>query len=461
MAVASINHNGLGGNGSFPGLTGVGSVAASKGSASPASVVAPTTSNSLLPEFWRPYSPTSIFKAQAANTNQPQTGPAPSVDWRQKMSQNRNYLTLSEEDKQRIDGLAAHFPNQTPQLQELLDSQRLTLKNPQSGSVLEQLVRYQEGDVPPGFDKRQGFADLTSVLAEPGKIKQADASACAQTTIEYIHARSYPADYARVMVDLLSKGKTQLASGDNMALNPTGIPDDHRGRTSTSRVYQASLSDMANGDVLGYDGRSGFHPKGQQKVVEIDNLSQLDAAGKPMHYGVDQEKMEFVEPSKLYPFRAVERIKIDGQERRVYADSLEFVKHGGLSENEALRALEAVTGQGMKVHRAGEVTGWGALDWMYSRNSKRKALEETLQKDLQRGVPLYVTLAWDATPQARDSFHALALEKIENGRVYLRNPWGDGDQGAGDRRVENSKTGQVSLPLEEFHQRYSSHIGPA
>jgi hypothetical protein len=85
-----------------------------------------------------------------------------------------------------------------------------------------------------------------------------------------------------------------------------------------------------------------------------------------------------------------------------------------------------------------------------------------VKSDLKEGnVPVLVNLRWGG----RNSAHAIQVEKIENGRVYFRNPWGGNipgvQPGVGNtghipgpggplRRVEDGQNGIESMSVEVF-----------
>ena len=115
---------------------------------------------------------------------------------------------------------------------------------------------------------------------------------------------------------------------------------------------------------------------------------------------------------------------------------------GGLTDVEEAAVLRALNGKNFSVHSGN--------------------LIDRVQADLKAGhVPVMVNLRWGG----RRTGHAIQVEKIENGRVYFRNPWGGNIPGVqrgvgntGDipgpggpiRRVEDGPNGIESMSVENF-----------
>jgi hypothetical protein len=87
-------------------------------------------------------------------------------------------------------------------------------------------------------------------------------------------------------------------------------------------------------------------------------------------------------------------------------------------------------------------------------NDDGKDFMKQIQDDLNNGKrPISASVAWGT------GGHAVEIEKIENGRVYFRNPWGQGvgpngpsQKNGPPRNVENSNTGEESMTIEEFQK---------
>lgn len=107
------------------------------------------------------------------------------------------------------------------------------------------------------------------------------------------------------------------------------------------------------------------------------------------------------------------------------------IKYGGLTSGDQEKAMKALFGTGVVV-----------------RNSKNTIVKELKNR---AGQLTYVTLEWGS------GSHAVVADKIENGRVYFRNPWGSyaatgSEQKNPTRRIEDSSLGLESMTLAEFEK---------
>lgn len=366
---------------------------------------------------------------------------------------------LSDKAKAQYKKLVEKYPQSGQDLQKLLESRKLTAKDGKGTSVLEHLSRLEEklGEKKIGKDV---MASLVKQLVDPEQIRQGSYSICAQTSIEYIHARDNPADYSRIVVDLVTQGASSLKDGERLTLNPSGLQDDASGRSATSRIFQSSISDFANGDELGYDNATQFHGKPGQKIVEVDRLGK---DGKWEHFGLYWDQLEVVDPKSPKVGREMVTIKTpDGQQRQVYADTVSPAKHGGLNNAEALKALQALTGEKLRVHSKGEYTGVRLIDSLLPESWGRESLESAIKRNIQDKRTTYVAMNWSKDPATGHSSHALAVVDIRDGYVYLRNPWGSGEQGQADgpKREVLDQEGNIRMTLEEFHQRVQFVVEP-
>lgn len=138
-------------------------------------------------------------------------------------------------------------PVATVQLAQLASSGVLQSKDQNGDTTLSHLHQLAHEPIAQGIDRAQAMRELMANLAQPGEIRQNNRGTCAITSIEYIHDKTHPADYARVVTGLLSKnGTTNLANGECIERNASGTLADDSQRTSVDRVYQSSLSGFAS-----------------------------------------------------------------------------------------------------------------------------------------------------------------------------------------------------------------------
>lgn len=84
--------------------------------------------------------------------------------------------------------------------------------------------------------------------------------------------------------------------------------------------------------------------------------------------------------------------------------------------------------------------------------------EAELRQLLQQGYPVQVVLSW-----GENSSHALALEGMDAGQVFLRNPWGDGDVGQGGDNVPERTVGpggHIAMSKNDFFSRLLQYSRP-
>lgn len=63
-------------------------------------------------------------------------------------------------------------------------------------------------------------------------------------------------------------------------------------------------------------------------------------------------------------------------------------------------------------------------------------------------------MRWDITGSTQHGYHALLVTKVENGQVYMRNPWGSGDNSGtaayGPPREVLDNQGSIRLAQVDF-----------
>jgi hypothetical protein len=235
---------------------------------------------------------------------------------------------------------------------------------------------------------------LVVELANPGVIRQGNKGTCAATTVQYYMALNHPAEYVRVAKELLTQGQTTTASGVVYRRDDTSIArDDNSVRMPLDRIVQVAFMDQdnANGRVLG-----GY-----------DNALDLQSDGK----------------------------------RGMYMAS-------------TVRILQELTAGSQGTFNLLESDwNWDGSQWQPDPASKQPLLDG-IQRSLARGVESPVGLRWNTTGSTIHSYHALLVTKVQDGQVYLRNPWGGGDgmntARLGPPREVLDASGNIRMTLAEF-----------
>ena len=98
------------------------------------------------------------------------------------------------------------------------------------------------------IDKKQVLSDLVDEVGVPYKfINQNNRGTCAATSISHKLALEQPAEYARLVTDLATTGKSNLANGDTIQVpSPDVFQSDNSTRSDGERLLQSSLMDYAH-----------------------------------------------------------------------------------------------------------------------------------------------------------------------------------------------------------------------
>lgn len=135
---------------------------------------------------------------------------------------------------------------------------------------------------------------------------------------------------------------------------------------------------------------------------------------------------------------------------------------GGLSNGQTARVWNAVLGERRDVENAVPVIGQVPFTSIGG-----EGLMKDVERALKKGVRVPVAMDWRANGEWRPSGHEVLVTKIENGRVYFRNPWGpyaapgtelEGDDGP-PRRIEDHG-GLESIPVSEMTRRIKGALVP-
>ena len=96
----------------------------------------------------------------------------------------------------------------------------------------------------------------------------------------------------------------------------------------------------------------------------------------------------------------------------------------------------------------------------YEGNQKR--FEADILRAHNLGQTVFVAMRWSPDKDDKHANHALAIEKIAGDKVYLRNPWGDGETGGdnGPPRELVGEHGQVVMSKSDFFDRLNGAIRP-
>ncbi|MBN9416356.1 MAG: hypothetical protein J0I12_13010 [Candidatus Eremiobacteraeota bacterium] len=209
---------------------------------------------------------------QPAPAPKPVPKPAPkplnAQQWRTSLNGNpgalKAYNAMTPEQRATVDRLGMNHPAEAggadANFLKIMGNGRLTNRDRQGQTTLQHLDQLDRQKVPKEVDKPTAYRELVANIAEPGNTNQRGRGTCAPTSVEYVHVKNQPSDYARVVTGLLSeKGEVRMNNGETMKRNASGLGPDNSGRTSVDRIYQSSMMDYADGDKMTYNNQTDQH----------------------------------------------------------------------------------------------------------------------------------------------------------------------------------------------------------
>ena len=274
-------------------------------------------------------------------------------------------------------------------LVELLEKGKLNDKDSQGNSLVGNLhsIRSQDMASEGGhtLDRKQVLSEVISQINDPGTIRQNNKGTCTVTTVEHLLATRQPAEYARVMGELSGKsGSVTLQDGTTVAREKGIVPPDDSNRSNISRIFQATMMEYGNGADQDYRNKEDGH----------------------------------------YDVRTGEALKDSDGDLR-----------GGLSTRNWGIVSNSVLGTNSKFHR-------GTL-----HGGDRQTVENTINEALAGDRTVQVGMRWSTDGKGKHGYHALSVTGQDDQYVYLRNPWGSGDQGATDST--NTVAREALRPAEQ------------
>jgi hypothetical protein len=134
------------------------------------------------------------------------------------------------------------------------------------------------------FETLKDFAiklltDLIDALANPNSISQGSKGTCAQTTVERSIAERNPAQYVKIITDLITKGEYIAPNGQRILLNEGGIkkqPFEKEDRYITTRIITPSFMEFfynKNPDINDYDDFSDREIGSQRRGSSTDKTA--------------------------------------------------------------------------------------------------------------------------------------------------------------------------------------------
>ncbi|HEY4223450.1 MAG TPA: hypothetical protein VGO62_18960, partial [Myxococcota bacterium] len=282
--------------------------------------------------------------------------------------------------------------------------------------------------------RRALLSSTMEEIQDPARtINQDNRGTCAATTVQYQLARTAPAEYARLVAGIASPaGTVQLASGEAMTRVADAAQPDDSTRSPSERLLQSSFMDFANG-TLSYRNDAGSGTTGPATETTNGRDASFDEDGNRtagLALGETRRLLSAVTGAQYQTDTAyaADRLERDASPlRRVATELYDLVPN--LSGAPDLREP------------------WTAL-------ALRQAQDPSAQTS--------VALSWGS------SGHEVTVERIDDGRVYFRNPWGAQPEIAAGtalndppRRMEDPTRGIASMTIDDFRARLRGAVVPS
>ncbi|HEY9856079.1 MAG TPA: hypothetical protein V6D05_10100 [Stenomitos sp.] len=277
------------------------------------------------------------------------------------------------------------------------DGRLMSSKDLRKGdTLLSHLDRLATQPMASGLNRTNVLSGLVEQAENPGDISQGARGTCTVTTIEYMLAKRSPAEYVRLVTDLASSGGQAV---------------------------------LANGKTVGREtGTAAADDSGRSDASRLFEAAMMEYGNGLLDYSNETDKHG--------------------------VGGVSFIS-GGLSNGDTAKVLSGVFNEDWKA--IGDVPVIGSVPFT-SVGSGR--LFNQLESYVKKGQQVPIAMDWKSEGEWKPAGHEVLVTKIEDGRVYFRNPWGnyadpgtetDGKDGP-VRRIEDSN-GIESMPIDDFRKR--------
>jgi len=299
-----------------------------------------------------------------------------------------------------------------PRVSAMLEMGLFSDNDSQGKSLMENLNALKNQKFHQGIDGNQVYQEVLDTLSNPLLVNQGNKATCGATIPQYKLVKENPAEYVRLLSGITGQsGSVQMRNGDSLALNQSALSEDGSYRSMTDKLFQSSLMEYGKDD-LRYNNTTDKH----YQADKIDNSGILytndifgTKAPKSLTAGNITKVMDALLP---------------------YESELKFYMHS--DENKA------------------------ATD----------KVEQEMKSSLQSGYSVPVGIYWTPTGKGGDhAAHQLTVESIQEDKVILRNPWGQGDDGSTSqglpRQLLTDQNGQhggmIAIDKDLFFEKMFSY----
>lgn len=191
----------------------------------------------------------------------------------------------------------AQAPQARLALQMLLLEGKLTgAQSAEGRTLLAELSRLGAAVVPQELPRDAMLQQVLLELAHPTAIAQHDKWTCAATSAQIMMATQRPAEYVRILTGLATEGRVNLSNQDTLVREEGTLLDDGSGRTHSGRLFQAAMTEYANGDLVDYDNatdmqiyQDGKQAKGLGNLGMTIRMFETAQGGALEHFMKDDE----------------------------------------------------------------------------------------------------------------------------------------------------------------------------
>lgn len=260
-----------------------------------------------------------------------------------------------------------------------------------------------------GVTPEQILSSVVSEAAHPERINQSKANTCAVATLQYSLVQGDPSEYARLIAGLSSSdGKVAMAGGDELNIQP----EYYQYKTSRRDPKVPGLPDEEQDQGIRYSATEPGDTRSPSEIL-FQNAAIEHANGADTHNAANDTHT---------------------------SPTGQTYSGGVVSSARTAQQLFATDYEDWETQKSPDVA---------------RAQLGFLKSDFSHsGRPIQVKL--DLGTIGDGQTHLLTFVEVKDGRVYLRNPYGNEVQNDPALKLEDAEQGIYSISEEEFVKRSSA-----
>jgi hypothetical protein len=215
-----------------------------------------------------------------------------------------NYAELSDEEKEHLENVSGSLNSDESQehlVSLVAEGDRLQDTDADGNTTLENMSEMSQQDFAKELDEGEIMDQMVAHVANPHEnVVQTGQGSCAPTSLQFQQANDHPSDYVRTVAGLTSEeGEADVGhGGGTIAVNEEVLEPDDTERDDICRIYQASMADHANGDlVYNNEEHADIDPETGEEVSGggMDKSEYEEAANAVLPYEVENHNFESME----------------------------------------------------------------------------------------------------------------------------------------------------------------------